>query len=121
MRDEIFLFLLRIYLLTRLHRFLMCTIGLIAAICHLHLISTPLAIIVIGTCFDDLLEHYYSKKITKDSSAEEIAKIADKCYERQMAYYLFKIPTDKKKRGLQRGFVRELFMLTRQMKIEGKI
>ena len=121
MRDEIFLFLLKIYLLTRLHRFLMCTIGLIAAIYHLHLISTPFAIIVIGTCFDDLLEHYYSKKITKDSSAEEIAKIADKCYERQMAYYLFKIPTDKKKRGLQREFVRELFMLTRQMKIEGKI
>lgn len=121
MRDEIFLFLLKIYLLSRIHRFLMCTIGLIAAILHLHLISTPLSIMIIGSCFDDLLEHYYSKKVTKDSSAEEITKIADACYEKQMAYYLFKIPTDKKKRGLQRGFVRELFMLTRQLKIEGKI
>ena len=49
------------------------------------------ALFIIAVCADECIEMYASRKITKDTPDEEMVKLVMNTYEKQMAYWLFKI------------------------------
>ena len=121
MRDNIFRFVLMFYMITREHMFLMSLIGFGFSLLDQHYISRPISLLVIGACVDQLLELHYMKKITKDSDNDEINLWIKKCYEKEMAYYIYKIPTTERFRKTHSQFLKELFYMTRQLKSVGKM
>ena len=87
------IFLHLCYVLVRRHMMKLAILNLALVILGIipRDVATYPALFIIAVCADECIEMYASRKITKDTPDEEMVKLVMNTYEKQMAYWLFKI------------------------------